>query len=63
MPRPDLQNISLPPDWWEAFCAAAAKDKKSVSEWLRDAGAEKLPAKVRAKLSKPRTVGRPKKTS
>lgn len=54
-------RVFAPLDWQEAFEAAAAKEGKSVSEWLRDAGYEKLPGKVRSKLSDVRTVGRPKK--
>jgi len=54
------RNITAPQDWWTAFLAAAAKEGKSLSEWLRDAGAAKLPKSIRGGLSRPRSEGRPR---
>lgn len=54
-------RVFAPLDWQEAFEAAAKKEGISVSEWLRDAGYDKLSGKVQSKLSTVRTVGRPKK--
>lgn len=58
--KADRHNITVPPDWWEAFEDAAKKAGKTVSEWLREAGAAQLPLRVRRELSEARNVGRPK---
>lgn len=61
MAKADRKLITIPPDWWYEFERAAQKaGKKSVSAWLRDAGAEQLPATVRKKLSVPLKGGRPR---
>lgn len=58
----ERRNVTAPDDWWAAFEAAAKKDGKTVSEWLRDAGFDQLPANVRKKLTEAKGAGRPKKT-
>lgn len=61
MARSEKQNITLPPDWWQAFKDAAAKSGQTVSVWLREAGAAQLPKRVREKLSEAPGAGRPRK--
>jgi hypothetical protein len=58
--KADRKIITVPPDWWAEFERAAQKAGKSVSAWLRDAGAEQLPASVKKKLSVPLKGGRPR---
>jgi len=58
--HPTRRNITQPPDWWDAFEAAAAKEGMSLAAWLGDAARDKLPARVRRKLSPRRTAGRPR---
>lgn len=60
MGKADRHNITVPPDWWEAFERAAKAAKQTVSEWLREAGAAQLPKKVRESLSAAKGVGRPR---
>jgi len=55
----ERRNITAPPDWWQAFEVAAAKEGKSLSEWIRDAGLSKLPRAIQDKLSEPRGAHRP----
>jgi len=57
----ERKNIAEPSEWWKAFEAQAAKEGKTLSEWLGEAGLDKLPAKVRSKLPDRVTAGRPKK--
>lgn len=54
------RSISLPPDWLEAFTAEANHDGVTLSEWLRQAGRDRLRVRVRKRLSVVRDVGRPK---
>lgn len=61
MGKADRHNITVPPDWWEAFEEAAKRSKQTVSEWLREAGAAQLPRRVRESLSEAKSVGRPRK--
>lgn len=50
-PFTQRKMLSEPSDWWEAFEQAAAKAGMSLSEWMGEAAKEKLPARVRKKLS------------
>ncbi len=51
--------LTQPPDWWDAFEAAAQAAGMSLSEWLGEAGKKLLPKEVKNQLSE-RTRGRPK---
>lgn len=53
------KNITMPPDWWEAFTRAALKAGQSLSEWMGDNLRECLPASERRKLSDRTGRGRP----
>lgn len=55
------KTLTEPEEWWSAFEAQAKKEGKTLSEWLGDAGMEKLPAKVRAMLPERPPANRPKK--
>lgn len=61
MTRTPHRSIRLPDDWWAAIEAEAEKAGIPVSEWIVDAIREQLPKKARARLSKPKGRGRPKK--
>lgn len=60
MPPTERKHITQPIDWWAAFHEYATKAGVSLSEWLGDAGKEKLPAKVAAKLSDRPSAHRPR---
>lgn len=49
--------ISLPESWVQAFREAATAESKSLSEWLRDAGAKRLSRDVRRALPRPAKPG------
>lgn len=53
------RHIIAPSDHWDAFKAAADAADLSVSEWLCQAGVEKLPKKIRSQLSERQPVGKP----
>jgi len=58
MIRSSRLNITLPPDWRQAFQAAAKKDGLPLSDWLRQCGAANLPESVQKRLSEPQKPGR-----
>ena len=53
------KNLSMPPDWWDAFAEAAATENKSLSEWFGDLGKEALPKRIANKLSERNPRRRP----
>lgn len=61
MPRPNVRNLTNPPDHWTAFEAEAEREGLSLSRWLGQLAIKALPKKVAVKLSEPRPEGRPKR--
>lgn len=53
----ERRNITAPPDWWSAFEAAAEAEGRTLSEWLREAGRNRLPKRMARSLSEPRSRG------
>jgi uncharacterized protein (DUF1778 family) len=59
--------IRLPDDWKEAFTAAASEQGMTMTDWLLEAGREKLERtkghkRTASKLSPRKQRGRPKQT-
>ena len=52
--------ITQPTDWWVAFENAARESKKTLAEWLGDAGKARLPKEVSDSLSERPGAHRPK---
>jgi hypothetical protein len=57
----ERKNITQPPDWWAVFEAEAKKAGVSLSEWIGEACAERLPVKIRKQLSERPPANRPPK--
>jgi hypothetical protein len=57
----ERKNITQPPDWWTVFEAEAKKAGVSLSEWIGEACAERLPVKIRKQLSERPPANRPPK--
>ena len=57
------QKITQPADWWEAFRDEAARQGRSLSEWMGAAAKEQLPPRTAKRLSKRPAANRPKSTS
>lgn len=57
----DAKHITIDEARWAAYQDAADRAGLSRPAWILQQCDAALPAKVRAKLSEPRTVGRPKK--
>jgi hypothetical protein len=60
MKKPALRkNLTMPPDWWEAFERAARAAGETLSEWIGNAARKALPAEQRKRLSERTPPGRP----
>jgi hypothetical protein len=57
----ERKNITQPPDWWQVFEDEAKKADVSLSEWIGEACLQRLPNKVRKKLSERPPANRPPK--
>ena len=53
------KNLTQPVEYWEQFQRQAAKEKKTLSEWVGECCVRRLPAAVRQRLPARKSVGRP----
>ena len=57
------RHVIAPLEHWQQFKLAADRAGLSVSEWLCQAGVEKLPKKIQSQLPARQPVGKPPKQS
>lgn len=55
-------TITMPTDWFAAISRRARENGETLSEFMREAAADKLPAIDYVNLSTPPTRGRPRKS-